>query len=233
MRAQRHILLLLLVGAISLPVLAQREHKGGGGFAQAPRNQQQSRQNFERHDDRSQRPNNPPANSQPNNYQRNDNRGNTVEAPLHGPGPHNGDWLRRFGSMPAQDQRQQLQSDPTFQRLPKDRQQKLMHRLDSFNRMSPDQKERVLNRMEILEHMTPEQRDRTRQMFQQFRQFDPDSRQRVTGALRRLHSMPPQARQNFYNSDAFRNNYSPQEQNIIKGLGELGPTDAEPPENPD
>lgn len=228
MRSQRHILPLLLIGAISLPVLAQREHKGGGGFAQQPRAQQGHR------DNQNQQPNSPPANA-PNNQQNNlrNNGAAQAEPPLHGPGPHNGDWLRRFGSMPAQDQRQQLQSDPTFQRLPKERQQKLIQRLDSFNRMSPDQKERVLNRMKMLEHMTPEQRDRTRQMFQQFRQFNPDSRQRVTGALRRLHSMPPQARQNFYNSDAFRNNFSPQEQNVIKGLGELGPVDAEPPESPD
>ena len=98
--------------------------------------------------------------------------------------------------------------------------------------MSPEQKERVLNRMEVLEHMTPEQRDRTRQLFQQFRQFDPDSRQRVNGAVRRLRGMPPEARQNFYNSDSFRNNYSPQEQDVIKGLGELGPVQG-PPETPD
>ncbi len=215
MRAARYINALLLITAISFPAYAQRGQKNQRSNAPQPppQQQQQNRGNSQQV---------PPGSNQPSQAER-----------LHGPGPHNGDWLRRFGNMPEQDQRRELQNDPNFQKLPKERQQRLMQRLDNYNRMTPEQKQHVLDRMETLEHMTPEQRTRTRELFQQFRGFDPDSRQRVTGALRRLRGMPPDARQNFYNSDAFRSNYNSQEQNVIKGLAELGPTDAEPPENPD
>ena len=225
MRAQQYILPLVLIGAISVPAIAQRDRKGGNSFAPHMQRDQKAER---RDNNNNQRPNNPPAQQQ----QPRQGGSNSAEPRFHGPGPHNGQWLRRFGNLPEQDQQKRLENDPNFQKLPKDRQQKLMQRLDNFNRMPPEQKERVLNRMDLLEHMTPEQRDRTRQMFQQFRQFDPESRQRVNGAVRRLRGMPPEARQNFYNSDAFRSNYTEQEQNVIKGLGELGPVEG-PAENPD
>jgi len=229
MRAQRHILPLLLIVVISLPVVAQRDHgrKGGTGFAPAPKPQPQRQQ--QRQPERTP----PPHLNQPSNTSPQPGGAAQSGQPLHGPGPHNGDWLRRFGNLPPQDQEKKLQNDPNFQKLPRDRQQKLMQRLDNFNQMSPDQKQRVLNRMEMLEHMTPEQRDRTRQLFQQFRQMDPDSRQRINMAVRRLHGMPPDARQNVYNSPGFKSNFNEQEQNVIKGLSELGPADAQPPESPD
>lgn len=227
MRALRPILPILLITVISLPVFAQRDRgrRSGGSYTPpaSPRMQQDRRAPDRR--DNSNRPSNPAPDNRTNSAP-------TVEPRLRGPGPHNGDWLRRFGNMPEQDQRKQLQSDPNFQRLPKERQQQLMQRLDSYNRMSPEQKERVLNRMEMWEHLSPEQRGRARELFQQFRQFGPDSRQRVNSALRRLRGMPPNARQNFYNSDEFRTNYNEGEQNVIKGLSELGPADTEPPESP-
>jgi hypothetical protein len=222
MRARRQILPILLITVISLPGLAQRDRgrRSGGSVAPPPRAERDQGQPNRR-------------DSQPaSNSQGNTQAGQAGETRLRGPGPHNGDWLRRFGNMPEQEQRKQLQSDPNFQRLPKDRQQQLMRRLDNYNRMSPEQKERVLQRMETWEHYSPEQRARARQLFEKFRQFDPDSRQRVTSAVRRLHGMPPDARQNFYNSDAFRTNYNEDEQNVIKGLGELGPAESEPPEPP-
>lgn len=222
MRGPRQILPILLIAAISLPVFAQRDRgrRSGGSFPPSPRTQQDRGQPNRR------------DSQPPNRSQGNAQAGSAGDTRLRGPGPHNGDWLRRFGNMPEQEQRKQLQRDPNFQRLPKDRQQQLMQRLDNYNRMSPDQKERVLQRMETWEHYSPEQRARARQLFQKFRQFDPDSRQRVTSAVRRLHGLPPDARQNFYNSDTFRTNYNEDEQNVIRGLGELGPAESEPPESP-
>ncbi len=221
MRAPRQILPVLLVIGISLPVFAQRDRgRRSGGSLPPPQMQR------DRGDNR--QPRNTPSNS-PQGQQ---NSAPMMQQRMRGPGPHNGDWLRRFGNLPEQEQRKQLQNDPNFKKLPRERQQQLMQRLDNYNRMSPEQKERVLQRMETWEHYSPEQRARARQLFETFRNFDPDSRQRVTSAVRRLHGMPPSARQNYYNSDAFRTNYNEDEQNVIRGLGELGPAESAPAEPP-
>ena len=40
-----------------------------------------------------------------------------------GPGPHRGDWLRRYGNLPSDQMRRQLEQDKDFQSLPAERQQ--------------------------------------------------------------------------------------------------------------
>ena len=37
---------------------------------------------------------------------------------MRGPGPHRGDWLRQYGSLPSDQMRRQLEQDKTFQSLP-------------------------------------------------------------------------------------------------------------------
>ncbi len=198
----------------SVPVLAQ--HGKREAPPQPPPKQQQS-----------QPQSNPPA----NNFVR-------PQYPqgggkMRGPGPHAGDWLRHYGGMPPAQQQKELENDPTFKRLPPERQEKLKERLNNYNQMSPEQKQKVLNRMEMWEHLTPDQKQRAQTMFQQFRQMDPQSRQRVTFALRKLKDMTPDERQRVYSSDQFKNNFNGEEQNLIKGMAEIGPADSEPADNPD
>src|SRR5690349_120383 len=42
-----------------------------------------------------------------------------------GPGPHTGDWLRHYRSLPRDQQEKMLESDPAFHKLPKDQQSRL------------------------------------------------------------------------------------------------------------
>ena len=62
------------------------------------------------------------------------------------PGPHRGDWLRKYGNLPSDQAKRQLQQDKDFQRLPPERQQTLQRRLEHFTHLPPQQKQRVLNR---------------------------------------------------------------------------------------
>ncbi len=138
-----------------------------------------------------------------------------------GPGPHRGDWLRRYGSLPSDQMRKQLEQDKGFQGLPPDRQQQLRHRLDRFSSLPPEQRQRVLNRMEMLEHMPPEQQQRVEGLFQQFRGLGPDRRQAVVQQLRQLRTLPPEQRRRALDSIPFRSGFNPQEQEIIRGLNEI------------
>ena len=66
----------------------------------------------------------------------------------YGPGPHNGDWLRKYGQLPPAEQEQKLESDPVFRSLTPDKQQSLLNRLRNFNSLTPSKKKQVLMRME-------------------------------------------------------------------------------------
>lgn len=203
MRGLRFIVAIVLTTALSLPVLAQRRRD----------NPPPPRQNREF------RPFQQPQ-GQPRNNGNNSGNGNRFN------GPHIGDWLRRHENLPASEQQKQLEKDPNYQRSTPEQQQQMRQNLQKFNNLSPEQKDRLIRRMDMFEHMTPAQRQQTRELFQQFRQIDPSRKDAVRNEIRRMRNLPPDDRQRFYNSDEFRSRYSPQEQNVIRGMGDMPQPDS-------
>lgn len=141
---------------------------------------------------------------------------------LHGPGPHAGDWLRKYENLPPKQQQDALENDPSFRRLPPERQERLRERLRNFNSLPPEQRERILQRMENWEHLTPQQQQRAKDLFTRFRQLPDDRRRMVHIAARDLREMDPAQRERVFNSDRFRNSFSPEEQELLRGITELG-----------
>jgi hypothetical protein len=140
---------------------------------------------------------------------------------LNGPGPHHGDWLRKYMALPPAQQERQLQQDPSFRSLPPDKQNHLLDRLRNFNSQPPEKKATILNRMETFEHMTPEQQTAARSLFQRYRNLPDDQKSRVSQAYRRLRGMPPQARNRLLSSDEFRNGYTDDERDLLRGMTDL------------
>lgn len=140
---------------------------------------------------------------------------------MKGPGPHRGDWLRKYGSLPPSEQEEKLQSDPAFRNLPPDKQNKLMQRLRNFNNQPPEKKQQILNRMETYEHMSPQQQEAARNLFSRYRNLPDDQRGKVSQAYRRLRGMPPSAREELLNSPEFRNNFTDDERDLLKGMADL------------
>jgi hypothetical protein len=143
---------------------------------------------------------------------------------LNGPGPHRGDWLRKYGSLPPNQQEKQLRSDPGFRSLPQQKQNELVNRLREFNSRPPEQKQQILNRMETFEHMSPQQQQQARNLFSQYRAMPEDQRNKVSQAYRRLRGMPPSARNELLNSDEFKNNYTPEQRDLLRGMTDLNLT---------
>lgn len=148
-----------------------------------------------------------------------------------GPGPHRGDWLRKYMTLPPHQQEQQLRRDPGFQSLSPERQNHLLDRLRNFNSQSPQKKAQILNRMETFEHMSPQQQEHARSLFNQYRNLPEDQKDKVSQAYRRLRGMPPSARSDLLNSDEFKNNYTPEQRDLLKGMTDLNmsPTSAPAP----
>ena len=138
-----------------------------------------------------------------------------------GAGPHRGDWLRKYRSLPPSQQEQQLRRDPVFESLPPDKQNQLLERLRKFNSQPPQKQAQILKRMETFEHMTPQQQQAARSLFERYRNLPEDQKDKVSQAYRRLRGMPPSARNELLNSDEFKNNFSDDERDLLRGMAEL------------
>jgi len=145
---------------------------------------------------------------------------------LNGPGPHQGDWLRKFSNLPPAEQERQLENDPMFRSLTPDRQQHLLNRLRNFNSLSPDKKEQILNRMETYEHLPPEKQSQARSLFQQYQGLPPDQKSQVSQEYRKLRQMSPEQRTQYFNSDDFHNNLNDQQRSLLRGMADLYPNPA-------
>ena len=148
-------------------------------------------------------------------------RANGYQFQPKGPGPHRGDWLRKYGNLPPTEQEQQLKQDPGFRNLSPDRQNQLLDRLRNFNNQPPEKKAQILDRMETYEHMTPEQQANARNLFQQYHNLPEDQRSKVAQAYRRLRGMPPEARNQAMNSEEFRNNFTDEQRELLRGMTDL------------
>jgi hypothetical protein len=142
---------------------------------------------------------------------------------LNGPGPHKGDWLRKYGSLPPAEQEQKLESDPVFRSLTPDNQRRLIDRLHFFNSLSPAKKQQVLNRMEVYEHLTPAQQGQFDNLSRQFHSLPNDQQTQVQQAYKELRKMTPEQRAEYFNSDEFRNGMNDGQKNILRGMSELYP----------
>ncbi|MCI0355832.1 MAG: DUF3106 domain-containing protein [Acidobacteria bacterium] len=145
------------------------------------------------------------------------------------PGRHGGDWLRKMNNLPATEQERALHNDPEFQRLSPEQQGRLRERLRKFNSLPPEKRQRILERWERFEHLTPEQQERLRGFHQRIRQVPEERRRMMYRALHDLRDMPPRERERVLGSGRFRNMFSEEERDLLRGMAEIGP----PPDSPD
>jgi Protein of unknown function (DUF3106) len=199
----KSIPLILVLSAMPLFALGPFQHRGGGAPPPAPAPKQ----------------NNPAPQISATPNSQGDSNGYGFH--LNGPGPHRGDWLRKYGSLPPSEQEQKLQSDPAFRSLSPDKQSRLMERLKKFNNQPPEKKAQILNRMETYEHMTPQQQEAARSLYSQYRGLPDDQKSKINQAYRRLRGMPPSAREELLNSPEFRNNFTDDERNLLRGMADL------------
>lgn len=142
---------------------------------------------------------------------------------MQGPGPHRGEWLRKNQGLPPAEQERALRNDPNFRQLPAERQQQLVNRLRDFNSRPPEQRQRMLDRMETFEHLPQDKRQQLRNMYGQMRDLPDDRRFAVRQAARQISGMSPAERERWMNSPNFQRRFSPQEQNLVRGLADMEP----------
>ena len=134
---------------------------------------------------------------------------------LRGPGPHMGDWLRSNQGKSFAQQKQALESDPDFKKLPPERQQELQQRLQKFNSLPPDQQQRILERIDKFNRMTPQQKAQARALVDRMRALPEERRNLVQQQIHALVGMNPNQRQQFMNSEQFNRQYTPDERDMM------------------
>jgi|SRR5271165_721015 len=140
---------------------------------------------------------------------------------LKGPGPHKGDWLRKYFGMSPSQQEKTLEQDPVFKSLPADKQQHLLDRLRNFNSQTPEKQQMILNRMETYEHLPPDKQAEARTLFQQYHSLPPDQKTQLSHAYHKLRGMTPEQRAQYMNSDEFRNGFDDQQRELLRGMNGL------------
>jgi phage-related protein len=211
----------VILALATVPLLAQNHRND----APRPNNRQERQQRTE-----SRQPSRPERQARPQYQSRQaEPSRNSRFGPYQPPteGHHSGQWLNQHRNQSLEQQRQALQSDRDFRRLPPDRQQKFEQRLQRFDSMPPDRQQQVMRRMETWEHLTPQQKDQFRATDSQFRSLPPDRRQAVRNAIETLRAMPPQTRQREIESARF-SQFSPQERQVLNNAAQLPLAPAEP-----
>jgi hypothetical protein len=135
--------------------------------------------------------------------------------------PVSGEWLKEHRNQPVQEQKNELQKDPRFQKLSPDQQQRMMQRLDHFNSLPPARKDHVISTMERFDQMPPEQQSRVKALFSQFRMLPVDRKLALRQGFARLRRLKPQERQPAIDSQEFKSQYSDSERDLLRGMTEL------------
>src|SRR5579859_1063880 len=132
-------------------------------------------------------------------------------------------FFQRLRELPPEDQERVMTNDERFRNLPPERQQQIQRNLQKWNSLSPEQKQQVRQRQEILESLSPAQRQEARALFPQYNHLPPERKQAVMKAFLHMRDLPPARRERFLSSPKVGQRFSPEERDLLRGLGQLLP----------
>jgi len=106
-------------------------------------------------------------------------------------------------------------------KLTPERRRELQQKLQQFRNLPPEQRQQLRERYRAFSQLPPEQQNHARELFRQFNSLPEDRRPIVKREFEELRSMPESERRTRMNSEAFRNRYSPGEQQMLHDLARV------------
>ncbi len=131
--------------------------------------------------------------------------------------------LRYLRDKPPAEQERFMARDLQFKHLPPERQEQIREDLRRWNAMSAGEKDKIRQREQSFLNLSPQQRQEARATYPVWRDLPPERRQAVMRAFRRLRDMSPEDRRRYLASSEVRDRFSPQERQLLEGLGKLLP----------
>ncbi len=101
-------------------------------------------------------------------------------------------------------------------KMPAERRQRMEARLEQYDRMTEKQKKNV----ERFQQMPAPQQQQVRRVYQRFNQLPVERRVTLRQEVNKITPMSEEARKSYLSSDAFRNKYNDQEQQMIHQLAD-------------
>lgn len=144
-------------------------------------------------------------------------------SPIDAPPGHLQSWLDAHRNVPLQSQEQMLRRDPSFKRLPQGEQQRLVQQLRDVHRLTDRQRERRLARNEMLERLSPEERLRVTHSAKEWTTLPQERQSMMKQAFRDLRGVPRDQRGIVLNSERYKEQFSPQERNILTEMLKVEP----------
>jgi len=109
-------------------------------------------------------------------------------------------------------------------KLPPERAQRIRQRLKWYNQLPPDQKEELRENYRRFAALPPEKQEIVRQRMREFRSLPRERRLAIRQEMQALRKLPEDARRVRIDSELFRSQFSPQEQQILRDItGYLAP----------
>ncbi|MDP9054605.1 MAG: DUF3106 domain-containing protein [Acidobacteriota bacterium] len=125
--------------------------------------------------------------------------------------------LLKLNSMTSEEREQALSILPPAQRA------RIEQRIQNFQKLPAAQQERNLHRLERLNSLPPERQKEVRRSMNQLNNLPPDRKMALNRELRNMTGMAADERAAYMNTEAFRNRYSPDEQQMAANLAEILP----------
>ena len=105
-------------------------------------------------------------------------------------------------------------------KLPPERRREFQQKLQEFRNLPPEQKQQLGERYRAFSQLPAERQNHARELFRQFNSLPDERRPLVKQEYEQLRSMPEAERSARMNSEAFRNRFSPSEQQMLRDLSQ-------------
>jgi len=115
------------------------------------------------------------------------------------------------------------QRDRVIEKLPPARQEQLRKQLEWYDGLPKAQQKRIIESTERVAQLTPEREHEVIQSWRGLQQLPQDRKIAIRQAFNRIQGMTPERREAVFNSDQFKNRFSPEEQKIIRDLCDIVP----------
>jgi Protein of unknown function (DUF3106) len=125
--------------------------------------------------------------------------------------------LMKLSSMMPEEREQALSRLPPAQRA------NIEKRIENFQKMPPAQQQRTLEKLERLNSLPPQRQNQVRRSMTALNKLPDDRKKAVNQELRNMTGMTGDERAAYMATDAFRNHYSPEEQQMVGDLAEILP----------
>jgi hypothetical protein len=131
--------------------------------------------------------------------------------------------VERLMRMTPAGQRDFMDNNPRFQRLPEQQKETIRQRLDNFNALPESERDLLLQRFQLFRQLPAGKQQQARRVYRVWRELPAERRKTLIREFESLQGMTSPERIARFGSNEFANSYEIREQRILRALTDLLP----------